>query len=67
MRLCNTDSQINCFTFSHLYVVVQLVWIAAFLVSTKFEHFAVNLPEKFHTAALARLFFVRARFFVPFF
>ena len=32
MRLCNTDSQINCFTFSHLYVVVQLVWIAAFLV-----------------------------------
>lgn len=29
--------------------------------------FAVNLPEKFHTVALARLFFVRARFFVPFF
>ena len=26
-----------------------------------------NLPEKFYTAALARLFFVRARFFVPFF
>jgi hypothetical protein len=32
MRLCNTDLQINCFTFSHLYVVVQLVWIAAFLL-----------------------------------
>lgn len=39
MCRCNTDLQINCFTFSHLYVVVQLVWIAAFLVSTKFEHF----------------------------
>ena len=38
MRLCNTDPQINCFTFSHLYVVVQLVWIAAFLVSI----FAIN-------------------------
>lgn len=67
MRLCNTDPQINCFTFSHLYVVVQLVWIAAFLVSTKFEHFRYQPPGKFHTAALARLFFVRARFFVPFF
>lgn len=62
MRLCNTDSQTNCFTFSHLYVVVQLVWIAAFLVSTKFEHFRCQPPEKFHTVALARLFFVRARF-----
>ena len=29
--------------------------------------FAVNLPEKFHTAALARLFCVRARIFVPLF
>ena len=46
MRLCNTDSQINCFTFSHLYVVVQLVWIAAFLVSTKFEHFRCQPPGK---------------------
>lgn len=66
MRLCNTDLQINCFTFSHLYVVVQLVWIAAFLVSTKFEHFRYQPPGKFHTAALARLFFVRARFLYPF-
>nr|DAJ71434.1 MAG TPA: Macoilin family [Caudoviricetes sp.] len=46
MRLCNTDLQINCFTFSHLYVVVQLVWIAAFLVSTKFEHFRCQPPGK---------------------
>ena len=46
MRLCNTDPQINCFTFSHLYVVVQLVWIAAFLVSTKFEHFRCQPPGK---------------------
>lgn len=46
MRLCNTDPQINCFTFSHLYVVVQLVWIAAFLVSTKFEHFRYQPPGK---------------------
>ena len=67
MRLCNTDLQINCFTFSHLYVVVQLVWIAAFWFRQSLSIFAVNLPEKFHTAALARLFFVRARFFVPFF
>ncbi len=67
MRLCNTDLQINCFTFSHLYVVVQLVWIAAFLGSET-EHFrGQNFPEKFHTAALARLFFVRARFLYPFF
>ena len=44
MRLCNTDPQINCFTFSHLYVVVQFVWIAAFLVSTKFEHFRCQPP-----------------------
>ena len=46
MRLCNTDPQINCFTFSHLYVVVQLVWIVAFLVSTKFEHFRCQPPGK---------------------
>ena len=46
MRLCNTDLQINCFTFRHLYVVVQFVWIAAFLVSTKFEHFRCQPPEK---------------------
>ena len=46
MRLCNTDSQINCFTFSHLYVVIQFVWIAAFLVSTKFEHFRCQPPGK---------------------
>ncbi len=46
MRLCNTDLQINCFTFSHLYVVVQFVWIAAFLVSTKFEHFRCQPPGK---------------------
>ena len=30
----------------HLYVVVQLVWIAAFLVSTKFEHFRCQPPGK---------------------
>lgn len=66
MRLCNTDLQINCFTFSHLYVVVQLVWIAAFWFRQSLSIFAVSLPEKFHTAALARLFFVRARFLYPF-
>ena len=44
MRLCNTDLQINCFTFGHLYVVVQFVWIAAFLVSTKLEHFRCQPP-----------------------
>ena len=44
MRLCNKDSQTNCFTFSHLYVVVQLVWIAAFLVSTKLERFRCQPP-----------------------
>ena len=31
MRLCNTDLQINCFTFRHLYVVVQFVWILSLI------------------------------------
>ena len=39
----------------------------AFWFRQSLSIFAVNLPEKFHTAALARLFFVRRAFLYPFF
>lgn len=46
MLLNNTGQQICCSIFYHLYVVVQFVWIAAFLITTKFEHFRYDPPGK---------------------
>lgn len=68
MRLCNTDLQINCFTFGHLYVVVQFVWIAAFLVSTKLEHFRCQPPGEISYCCFgAPVLCTGALFLYPFF
>lgn len=46
MLLNNISQRISCSMFYQPHVVVQFVWIAAFLVSTKFEHFRYDPPVK---------------------
>ena len=68
MRLCNTDLHDKLlYIQSPIRRSPALYGLRRFWFRQSLSIFAVSLPEKFHTAALARLFFVRARFFVPFF
>lgn len=67
MLLNNIKQKIYCSIFYSLYVVVQFVWIAAFLVSTEFEYFRHDPPVKKTYCFFARLLLVQARFFAPFF
>lgn len=67
MLLSNTGQQLSCSIFYHLYVVVQFVWIAAFWVSTKFEHFRYDSPAQKSYCLFCALVISTSAFFCAFF